>query len=225
MQVYFESRRELMPTIWEYCFRPERRVDFAPGQYVSLRLEAVNNDPRGGARTFTIVSLPNESSLRFVIKHPANQSEYKNVLAALSAGSIATITDSMGDVVLPKLPSIPLVFVAGGIGLASFISILRHLEKTSEQRDITLLYGRRNEHELLYPELVKRFPFTAKQLLVSPERLTPRDILRAAGENALVYISGGQMFVEELTTQLRNAGLGNDRIVFDFFDGYAENEI
>ncbi|MEO6514013.1 MAG: FAD-dependent oxidoreductase [Candidatus Saccharimonadales bacterium] len=225
MQVFYESRRELAPTIWEYSFRPERRVDFVPGQYVNLGLEAVTNDQRGKSRTLTIVSLPDEPSLRFIVKHPENQSIYKQRLADLLPGTAASITDAMGDVILPKLTSIPLVFVAGGIGFASFISILQYLEKTGETRKITLLYGRRNKYELLYPELVKRFPFTARQLYITPQRLTPQDILSAAHDDAVVFISGGEKFVEDLTSQLRIAGLGSERMVFDFFDGYTEDQI
>ena len=225
MQVFFESRQELAPTVWEYSFRPERRVDFVPGQYVSLSLPSATNDPRGSSRTFTMVSLPDEPSVRFVVKHPEDESLYKQQLAVLKPGGSATITDAMGDLVLPKLTSIPLVFVAGGIGFASYVSILRLLEKTGEIRNISLLYGRRNRYELLYPELVKRFPFTAKQLLISPQRIATKDILSAAGTDAQVFVSGGQKFVEDLTSQLRIAGIGNERIVFDFFDGYTEEEI
>jgi ferredoxin-NADP reductase len=225
MQVFFESRRELAPSIWEYEFRPERRVDFAPGQYVNLVLEAATSDPRGASRTFTIVSLPDEPTLRFVVKHPEKQSSYKDVLAALAPNTRATITDAMGDVVLPKLVSIPLIFVAGGIGFASFVSILKFLEKSGQQRDIQLLYGRRNQYELLYPDLIKRFPFVSKQLFVSPHRLSAHDILRAASDDAMVYITGGQKFVEDLSQQLRIAGVGNERIVFDYFDGYHEDQI
>jgi ferredoxin-NADP reductase len=225
MQVFFESRRELAPTIWEYSFRPERRIDFVPGQYVSLALPGVTNDIRGASRTFTITSLPDEPHMRFIVRHPENQSAYKECLEKLLPKARATITDAMGDVILPKLASIPLVFVAGGIGFASFVSILTQLEKRGETRDITLLYGRRNQYEILCPDLVKRFPFTRKQLYVSPQRITPQDILGPASEDALVFVSGGQKFVEELTGQLRVAGISNDRIVFDFFDGYQEDQI
>jgi ferredoxin-NADP reductase len=225
MQVLFESRHELMPAVWEYSFRPERRVDFVPGQYVSLALAGVDADTRGSSRTFTITSLPGEPSLRFIIKHPDKQSPYKYRLEALKAGETATITDAMGDVVLPKLTSIPLVFVAGGIGFASFVSMLLFLEKTGEKRDIKLLYGRRNQYELLCPDLVKRFPFTGKQLFVSPQRVSVKEILKATGNDAQIFVSGGQNFVEDLTMQLRIAGIGNDRVVFDFFDGYTEEQI
>jgi ferredoxin-NADP reductase len=225
MQVFFESRRELAPTIWEYSFRPARIVDFVPGQYVDVRLPQVKNDPRGSGRTLTIVSLPSEASLRFVVKHSENESFYKQTLSALKPGAEATITDAMGDVVLPKLGSIPLVFVAGGIGLASFISILRSLESSGEHRNISLLYGRRARHELIYPELLKSFPFAHKQLLVSPQRILAKDILAAAGSEAMIYISGSQKFVEELSLQLRQHGIGNERIVFDYFDGYRDDQV
>lgn len=225
MQVFFESKRELAPSIWKYSFRPERPVHFVPGQYVSLQLPGVAQDGRGSSRTLTIVSTPSDPTIDFVVKHPDKQSAYKQRLANLPGGAMAAITDPMGDVILPKLASLPLVFVAGGIGLASFISILRTLETTGEQRLVHLLYGRRERSELIYEDLLKQFPFASKQLFVSPQRVSIKDILRISDDSTMIYVSGAQHFVEDLSSQLRLAGIGNERIVFDFFDGYREDQV
>lgn len=226
MQVFFDSKRELAPSIWEYGFRSERPVQFVPGQYVSLQLPGVDDDGRGSSRTFTLVSLPSDQLLHFVVKHPENHSAYKQSLAQMQPGERATITDSMGDVILPKFAAVPLVFVAGGIGIASFISILRSLQlPNAAPRTIHLLYGRRERSELIYADLLQQFPFASKQYFVSPQRLNIQDILRVTGDDTQIYLSGAQHFVEDLSTQLRLAGIGNERIVFDFFDGYREEEV
>lgn len=226
MQVFFDSKRELAPSIWEYSFRTERAVHFVPGQYVSLQLYEVTDDGRGSSRTFTIVSLPAEGNISFVVKHPENHSAYKEKLSQLRQGEPAAITDSMGDVILPKLNQLPLVFVAGGIGIASYVSILRSLlAEQDKSRTIHLLYGRRERHDIIYADLLKQFPFASKQLCISPQRITIKDILRLTDADTQIYLSGAQHFVEDLSTQLRIAGIGNERIVFDFFDGYREEEV
>lgn len=227
MQVFFKARRELAPTIWEYSFRPEKPVDFVPGQYVGLQLPGVEGDPRGRSRTFTITSLPSDPLVTFVLKHFDAQSPYKTYLQSLDAArpAAAAITNAMGDVVLPKLASLPLVFVAGGIGIASFVSILNSLVKSSESRSISLLYGLRTPDQLIYRELLESFPFAARRTFISPQHLTAKDILQPTGPDSLIYLSGSEHFVENLRENLYFHGISRERVVFDFFDGYHDNQV
>lgn len=225
MQVFFESRLELAPDIWEYAFRPERPVRFVPGQYVELRFTVDVADPRGNSRTFTLVSLPAEETIRFVVKFPRHISPYKAHLAALSPGDSASITDAMGDVVLPKLATIPLLFVAGGIGLASFVSMLQWLTANSEQRRIRLLYGVRTPDQRIYSDLLRQFPFASQRVFVAPARITAADIVAQAGSDSLIYLSGSETFVEGLREDLRLRGISSSRIVYDFFDGYSDRDV
>jgi ferredoxin-NADP reductase len=227
MQVFFKGRRELQPTIWEYSFKSQKPVDFVPGQYVSLQLPGVTGDPRGRSRTFTITSQPGDPLITFVLKHFDPQSPYKTYLQSLDAKqpADAAITNAMGDVVLPKLASLPLVFVAGGIGIASFISILNSLAKSGEKRSISLLYGMRSPDQLIYRERLESFPFSARRTFISPGRITAKDILELTRPDSLIYLSGSEEFVENLRENLYFHGISRERVVFDFFDGYRDNQV
>src|SRR5580698_4238352 len=108
MQVFFERREELAPGIWQYYFRPEGRLDFVPGQYTWWQLPDVTNDPRGSFRTFSLTSLPTDPSLCFVVKDRVPVSPYKKRLATIEEGYAARIDNAIGDLVLPKDPSVPL---------------------------------------------------------------------------------------------------------------------
>src|SRR6476661_8428858 len=114
MQLSFVERRELAPAIWEYYFRPERPLDFVPGQYLSISLPDVKDDPRGPTRTYTLTSQPKAELISFVVKIPEPHSPHKEVLINMEPGDQARCNDSMGDLILPKDPALPLVFVAGG---------------------------------------------------------------------------------------------------------------
>ena len=63
------------------------------------------------------------------------------------------MSDSMGDFVLPKLIQTPLIFVAGGIGITPFHSMLSWLTATDESRPITMLYAVTNEDEIIFQDI------------------------------------------------------------------------
>ncbi|MEJ0073575.1 MAG: FAD-dependent oxidoreductase [Candidatus Saccharibacteria bacterium] len=221
MKVFFERREELAPGIWQYYFRSERPVDFVPGQYVHLQLP-VENDPRGKSRTFTLTSLPADPLLSFVVKHFELQSPYKQVLQALEPGAEAGIDDAMGDLVLPKSIETPLVYVAGGIGIASFAGMFRELLARKEERSIFFFYALRSRREQIFRELTDAYPLALKQIVFAPNRLSAQEIKDSTPPSALIYLSGSQPFVEGLQRDLEALGTPREQIAFDYYDGYKE---
>ncbi len=222
MKVFFERREELAPTIWQYYFRPERPVDFIAGQYVDLHLPTVTGDPRGKSRTFTFTSLPTDPFISFVVKIVEPRSSYKQQLATLQPEYEARVDDAMGDLVLPKSPLVPLVFIAGGIGIASFVSVLDLLTRQREQRSIFFFYALRSRREQIFRDLTNAYPLELKQLIFQPNKLQAQEIIDSTPPDSLLYISGSQKFVEELRTDLVALGTPQEHIVFDYYDGYAE---
>lgn len=222
MKVFFEKREELAPAIWQYYFRPERTPDFVAGQYVDLQLKNVTDDPRGATRTFTLTSLPSDPSISFVLKHFELQSPYKHVLQTLEPGTGASIGDAMGDLVLPKSSDLPLVFIAGGIGIASFISMLDLLIQQREQRSIYFFYALRSRREQIFRQATEGYPLELKQLIFAPNELSAQEVVDSTPPDALVYISGSQKFVETMRTGLEALGTHRSNTVFDYYDGYAE---
>lgn len=218
----FERRQELTAGIWQHFFKPERPIQFQPGQYVELQLEGVYEDPRGSRRTFTLTSLPSDPLLSFVTKDQIQVSPYKNTLALLQTGDRASIGDPMGDLILPKDPSVPLVFIAGGIGVASYASMLKQLLMAKQQRPIQFYYSVHWKSERIFGELLDAYTFTKKKLIVSPERIDVDALLNHAPADCLWYISGGQRFVEDMQYGLEVHGISREYIVFDYYDGYAE---
>lgn len=222
MRVIFEHRAELAPGIWHYFFRPEQPVDFVPGQYVDLHLENVQNDQRGKSRTFTLTSLPSDKNISFVVKHFGLQTPYKHVLQDLHEGDSGRIDNAMGDLVLPKSPTVPLVFVAGGIGVSSYASIFKQLLEAREERSIFFFYAMRSRHEQIFRELTDVYPLQLKQLVYSPNRLSAQEIKATTPPEALIYLSGSQKFVEGLRNDLAALGTPHEQIIFDYYEGYPE---
>lgn len=222
MQVFFERRAELVPGIWQYWFRPEHTVDFVPGQYADLHLAGVTGDPRGASRTFSFTSLPSEPSVSFVLKHFELQSPYKQALQALNEGDAARLDDALGDLVLPKFVDTPLVFVAGGIGIASYVSMFKDLLARREERPVFFFYALCSRREQIFRELFEAYPLQLKNIVIAPNRLTAAEITATTPPGALLYLSGSQKFVEGLQADLEVGGIPREQIIFDYFDGYSE---
>jgi ferredoxin-NADP reductase len=96
-----------------------------------------------------------------------NGSSYKKALRHLKAGDELEMSDPMGDFVLPKLIQTPLVFVAGGIGITPFKSMLSWLGATHEDRPIKLLVGVNNEDEIVFRILFINLGFMLHILLIN----------------------------------------------------------
>lgn len=160
--------------------------------------------------------------LSFIVKILDPHSLYKSALSELASGAMVTVGESMGDLVLPKDPRQPLIFVAGGIGIASYASVLKQLTASKEIRSISLFYSLRDSKELILSDLIDGYSFQTKQIIVAPEQLSAAQVKKNVPEGALVYISGSQNFVEVLRTDLEALGVPRAQIVFDYYDGYAE---
>ena len=222
MKITFQRREELAPTIWQYYFSPERLVRFVPGQYADFHLPHLENDPRGRMRTFTLTSLPTDKFVSFVVKIVEPASPYKQALELLQIDDELRMDDPMGDLILPKSPAVPLVFIAGGIGLASYAGSLKLLLKQNEERDIYLFYALRSRYEQIFQELTDAYPLQLRQVILAPNRLGAADIKKSVPSDALLYLSGSQKFVEDLQTTLGIVGVPHEQLIFDYFDGYAE---
>src|SRR5215472_15833099 len=97
---------------------------FKPGQSMNVSIiDPPETDAKGNARTFSIVSAPHESEL--VIATRMRDTAFKRVLKAMPAGGRVSLRGPAGLFTLDPADSRPAVFLAGGIGVTPFASMLR----------------------------------------------------------------------------------------------------
>ncbi len=231
-------------TIASFYFKPERQYRFTAGQYADIILPHTGNGGAGLARIMTFSSNPDDPLMGFTTKFlPDRYGPYKEALLRLQPGDPVQITDAMGDMVLPLDSTTPLVFVAGGLGIASYISMVRWLLAHKDKRDITLLYAVRDISDMIFQDEFNRYAGIGnlRQLLytthhkaevlrwdgeVVKQRLTSIDIIRYAGPDALIYISGGQQMVEQLVLELQSTyKLPQHRLAYDYYEGYPDADL
>jgi ferredoxin-NADP reductase len=150
VRLTLQDRRELTPTVRELTFRAKREFAFRPGQYLELDVPHRHPDARGTRREFSIASAPDDMPLVRIAFKEGSKSSYKKALAEVTSGSTLAVTGVWGDFLLPTKTGSPLLLVAAGIGVTPFVSQLRHLTATEQDRDIVLVYVASDAAELAF---------------------------------------------------------------------------
>ncbi len=232
--------RKLATDTYEFVFAG-RLPAFKPGQYAEWTLAADSSDSRGNRRYFTLASSPTERDVRLGIKFYDGASTFKRHLNEFTAGSPILAGSIAGDFTLPNLPwnkKKKLVFIAGGIGVTPFRSMVKYLADRREPRDIVLFYSNKTEGEIAYRDVFDaaqaanigfRAVYTLTDAAVSPAWRGERGYVDAAMiarevpdyKDRLFFISGPRSMVTAFQETLRTMGVPRRRIKTDFFPGFA----
>ncbi len=224
--------------IRNFIFTPDRKVVFQPGQYLEWTLGHRHVDSRGNRRYFTIASSPTESKVVLGIKFYDKPSSFKTRLLAMCPGDTIVASQLAGEFTLPKDPSKKLVFIAGGIGITPFRSMLQYLIDNNEKRSVVTVYSCNTAEEIAYSTVLQK---AEKQLgcksvitLTNKEKISPTwkgQCGYVTGEmiakeipdfrERMFYISGPHVMVESSKRVLQQLGISHSQIKTDFFPGLA----
>lgn len=216
------------PHILTYYFRPELPVSYQAGQFALFTLKHNNQDDWGDGRWFTISSSPNEDLLSITVKFVAKEgSTYTEALRRITTNDTLEMSQPQGEFILPEDHSIPLIFIAGGIGIAPYRSMVRWIKMTNQNRDIRLLYAVSDEKDIIFEDMIKelgsRVTLYNEHLPTSTQcvgrKMSAEDVYNLAGKipTAKVFISGPNNMVNGLYDELRALNIHSDRIVRDAF--------
>ncbi len=224
-------RRDVTPTVRELSFHAARPFSFHPGQYLELDVPHRRPDARGTRREFSIVSAPEDlPEVRIAFKD-GSQSSYKRALAAVEPGSTLAVTGVWGDFVLPSRPTSPVLLVAAGIGVTPFVSQLRHLVATGQDRDVVLVYVVSEAAELAFRDEIAAsgipvVVFSRDEPLdlptgwvwAGPDRVDAEGLFRTVPDIAQrsAYVSGPPRLISALAPALAKA----KSLTTDAFAGY-----
>jgi ferredoxin-NADP reductase len=119
----------------------------------------------------------------------------------------------------------PLIFVAGGIGVTPFHSILKQRAHDHEPLEVTLIYGNRTDAIVFMDEFdsyaAEHPEFTVRYVTGKPLTAAKLAELEPGLNASLVYVSGPEPMVEALGDELKNAGLPKGQLKQDFFPNYT----
>jgi ferredoxin-NADP reductase len=231
-----KRKARVAPSVVDFYFTPSQRLAFTPGQYLECTLAHPHADARGVRRYFTIASSPTEESILLGVRFYKRSSTFKTALYSLGGRTKLLAGQVAGDFTLPADANRKLVFIAGGIGVTPFRSMLKYLLDANQRRDIVLLYANKNASDFVYQDVLseaqRRLGIRAVYTLTD-QRAAPANWQGARGRidaqmiQAMVpdyrertfYLSGPPEMVNEHEKALRGLGVSRSQIKKDYFNG------
>jgi len=204
------------------------RFNFEPGQFVELKVPDLQLK-----RAYSIASSPNSSGrLEFLIRlQPKGQfSGYLQQIA--KPGERLVLQGAFGSfgVQNPRLK--PSCFVAGGAGVAPFLSILRTMAEQGEDYPTVLFFGVNTEQEIFYQQELADLQKHIPQLKVFFCVWQPSENwqgFRGTAVDALkmflsktqsvpdIFLCGPALLVDAATQVALDAGVNSQHIIFERF--------
>lgn len=212
--------------IYEFVFDVKERFGFLPGQYMEWTLLHNHEDSRGNRRYFTIASSPTESKIYLGVKIPEKPSSFKKRLLGLKKGDKMSVSQLSGEFVIESNQNIPLVFIAGGIGITPFRSMVSYIIDKKQNRDVIVFYACSDDEEFVYKDVFKNaekygvktyFINTRKDGFID-ENLIKNKVSNYI--NRIYYLSGPNAMVDNYKKVIKDLGVKSKNIRSDYFPGY-----
>ena len=209
---------------------------FKPGQAIDVLLDGAAGATEATRHTFSIASAPFED--RLTVATRMRESAFKRALAALPADAGVQVEGPSGSLTLHGDASRPAVFIAGGIGITPFRSILRQAARDRPARRLILLYANHRPEDAAWLEELKSLEsgwpdFRLLPVMTAMNRSSQSwaglagridaDMLRsvAAGlPRPVYYAAGAPGMVATMRAVLNDTGVDDDDIRSEDFHGY-----
>jgi ferredoxin-NADP reductase len=220
-----------------FRFKRPSGFTFKAGQAVDLVLPDAAERSNGDARhAFSIASAPSEDELLLAMR--MRDTPFKAALARMTPGATALLEGPFGSLTLHRAAARDALFIAGGIGITPFLSILRDAAERRDARRFTLIYSnRRPEDAAFLDELLRlerdydRFRLVATMTDLSasarewngPTRPVDAYMIREAIErlsSPVAYVVGPPGMVTAMRGVLAAAGVDDDDVRSEEFFGY-----
>ncbi len=221
--------------VWTLRLEPPaeyRAEQHWPGQFHFLTLYRSPGLPVE-EHPFTISSAPSEAaSLSFTIKESG---DFTSTIPQTQPGDRAALRGPYGRFSYVLQPEVDdLVFIAGGIGVTPFISMLRHMRSAAADKRVLLIYGNRAERDIAFREELAEMEagdhprLTVVHILSEPEEgwqgetgLVDRSHLERSCAPDLAgkafYVCGPPPMSEGVLRALRHLGVPASRLHHEHF--------
>ncbi|MHB9019689.1 MAG: ferredoxin--NADP reductase [Minisyncoccota bacterium] len=222
------SKKDEAENIVSLFFKSVDGLDFnfIAGQYVSVRVLSI----AGHSKCYTISSSPNKKLICLTVK---KQGVFSSALIDLKIGDKAFFEGPYGRF-YPEENCEDMVFIAGGIGVTPFFSIIKDRFNSNKKPKISLLYSNKNIsgiaffdelNELAKNKVINNLVYFLTQeknkqpLIKEYARINKELIKKHLGylEKRNYYICGSIQFVNTIWKDLKESGVPEENIFTESF--------
>ncbi len=232
-----KSRQEVAERTIAFRFEKPSGWTFKAGQFLDMTLlEPAETDPEGNKRGFSIASGPHEETIMVATR--MRDTAFKRVLKTMPLATAVKIEGPFGNLTLQNNSARAAVFLAGGIGITPFRSIVHRAAKEKLPHHIYLFYSNRRPEDAPFLEelqaLERENPnykliasmtgmeksqrlWNGEKGLINKEMLS--NYLKTA-VSPIYYVAGPPAMVKGLHEMLNKMGVDDDDIRTEEFAGY-----
>ena len=234
MRATVAEKREVAKGTLLVLFAVEDYPDYRPGHYFWVELpDRGHQDEKGLRRHISLVTSPTEPGVVGLATR-LRDTAFKRTLGELEVGDEVQVEEPKGSFLLPEDTGVEYVFVAGGIGITVFRSMLRFIADKELPYRVTLVYSNRDRESAAFldelEELERRIDGLRVVLTMTEEpgwegetRHLDADVLAelvGGLEGKTFLVAGPPAMAKAVEESLRGAGLPEDRVLVDGFSGY-----
>jgi len=227
-----QVNRDVMSFYFDRTKNPS--YDFLPGQYNRVIIPSVQNDPRGTSRMFSIASSPLEKEY-LMITTKISQSPFKQTLNSLQTGGSVDFFGPIGRFVYDETDTRHHVFLAGGIGLTPFRSMIMYAASKNLATPITMVVSFSTVEEFIYFDELTKISADHKNIKIiytvtRPEsswtgqtgRISTDMIIKYIPDfqNCPFYICGSAKVTVALEEIVKSMNISEENIKKEEFPGY-----
>lgn len=234
----FVKKEQLNADTYSFYFdRTKHEFEFDPGQYMRMILPHDSPDDRGTSRFFTIASSPLQKDF---LMHTTKiiKSSFKQTLNSLQPGQEVQYWGPTGKFVLQEDSPRPLVFIAGGVGITPYHSMLIFAAQKNLTLPLTLFVSFSIPEEIIYYDELTAIAKEHTNIKVIYTLTRPQESkLPWSGETGRVseelikkyidtvsectyYVSGPPPMVDGTDTLLKDMKISEEQIILEKFTGY-----
>ncbi len=220
------NKKSAAKNVFSLIFEKPENFSFYPGQYLDYELPV--DDPNGktksgDTRAFTISASPTEDFLMLSTK--VGHTPFKKALAQLKPEDGIKTSHPAGTFILDEKS--PAIFIAGGIGITPFRSMIKYAFDQKLSTPITLIYSNSDANFPFKKELDSwqnelnnltiHFINTTTQGRLDKEKLISYQL---SVISSIFYLAGPPKMVDSFEKMLIDSGVDKTNIRYDHFDGY-----
>lgn len=244
MAKYVVSETKLLtPTIFQVTVTKKDKggvFDFIAGQYAALSF--IKKGRPTPTRCFSISSAPSEKDkLEFSMRV---KGRYTTAMSQIKKGDIVEVTGPFGGFVINPYEDKQATFIAGGIGITPFMSMLKEATLTNSNQKATLIYSVQTQEETAFVDELKQIVEKNKNIRIivavnagDTTKLKGLEVVNGRIDGTILdslisnqyqtdtfFMCGPPGFMSAMRSTLRSKGVDEYRIITEAFSQGSKNQ-
>jgi len=209
-------------------------IDYIPGQYIQLVTPVYEKSDEEVYRAYSISSDPAEQNvIELIIRLVPGGICTTYCFEYLKVGDEMKINGPYGEFRLSESDA-PIVFIAGGSGMAPIKCMLHHMKNTDNKREAVYYFGANESRELFLVDMMREFEKQLANFRFVPVVSEPEDSEAHGYETGLVtdavergvknateceaYLCGSPGMINAVIKVLAGLGMSEEKIFYDKFE-------